>query len=144
MSLTPAQFIGAWSLASWRIEYSDGRVTHPFGEDAIGQILYSADGQMSATVSAARRKSLGTGNIRRASPAEKAAAYESYFHYAGTWRIDGEYVIHTVEIGLNPDFVSSEQRRLAQFQARRLRLSAHEDIGKSAARHHILDWEKDI
>lgn len=142
MSLTPAQFIGAWSLASWRIEYSDGRVTYPFGKDAQGQILYSADSQMSATVSAVSRKSLGSGNIRHASTNDKAEAYESYFHYAGSWRIESEYVVHTVTLGLNPDFVGSKQRRLAEFQGKELRLSAHEDIGEGITRHHILEWEK--
>ena len=47
MSLRAEQFIGAWSLIEWRIDYSDGRVTHPFGQNAVGQLIYSADGSMS-------------------------------------------------------------------------------------------------
>lgn len=142
MTLKSSLFIGAWSLVDWRIEYSNGRITRPFGDGAKGQILYSADGQMSATVSADARKVMSHGNVRDASPEDKAAAFDSYFHYAGKWYIDGDFVVHTVTLALNPAFVGTQQRRLAQFQDKRLVLSAHEDMGKSLTRHHILEWKK--
>lgn len=142
MTLSPEQFIGAWSLRDWRIEYSDGRVTHPFGKNAVGQILYSADGQMSATVSATDREALKSENIRKANTNELSAAFSSYFHYAGYWRIDDDQVIHTVSLALNPAFVGSEQRRKVHFKENCLQLSAHEDIGNGDTRYHILEWEK--
>jgi hypothetical protein len=55
MKLSAKQLIGAWVLREWRIEYPQNMVRHPFGADAIGQLLYTHDGQMSATVSADKR-----------------------------------------------------------------------------------------
>ena len=77
---------GAWQLVSWTIEYpSGGRVTQPFGADPEGLLVYTSDGHMSAVMqrrrpaAAVARRSAGS----RAT-AEKAAAFGSYLHYAGT------------------------------------------------------------
>lgn len=138
----PAKFIGAWHLVDWRIEYADGAVTRPFGEGAHGYIVYSADGMMTASIAQASRPPFGIANARNASTAQKAEAFDSYFHYAGPWRIEGEDVVHTVTMSLNPDMTGTEQRRLAVFDgAGGLTLSAHETLKDGARRHHILQWQ---
>lgn len=144
MSLRPEQFLGAWSLIDWRIEYDDGRVTRPFGEDATGQLIYAPDGSMSATVCAARRPCFDVANARDATGAQKAHAFASYFHYAGTWRLeDDDLVVHAVEFALNPDMAGTEQRRHARFGgATTLTLSAREETGEGAGRQHILQWKR--
>lgn len=142
MSHSKEQFVGAWSLVSWRIE-TGGKVSHPFGEDAVGQILYTADGSMSATVSAASRALFMGASPRQASDAQKAEAFVSYFHYAGSWHLNGDFVLHQVAFSLNPSMQGSVQKRLAVFDGPgRLTLSAHEDVGQGAGREHILEWRK--
>ena len=135
-------FLGAWHLVDWRIEYPDGGVTRPFGEAPRGYILYADDGTMSASIARAARAPFGLANARNASAEAKAAAFDSYFHYAGPWRIEGEEVVHQVTMSLNPDMTGTEQRRLARFDgAGGLVLSAHEGSG-AKARHHILAWQR--
>lgn len=137
-------FIGAWSLIDWRIEYADGRITRPFGEGPCGFILYAAEGVMTASIARAARPPFGLANARNATPAQKAEAFDSYFHYAGPWRIDGEDVVHSVSLSLNPDMVGTDQRRLARFHANGdLTLSAFEVIKDGSERHHILQWRRD-
>lgn len=137
----PEDFIGAWKLVDWRIEYDDGGVTRPFGERAQGYIVYSADGTMTASIAKGDRQKFGIANARNAASAQKSAAFDSYFHYAGPWRIEGEEVVHEVAMSLNPDMTGTEQRRLAQFDGQGgLILSAYEDIGQGRSRHHILQW----
>ena len=138
----PADFIGAWQLIDWRIEYSDRGVTRPFGEDAHGYIVYSADGTMTASIAKSTRPPFGFANARNASVDQKAAAFESYFHYAGSWRIEVEEVVHAVTLSLNPDMTGTNQRRLAVFDGLgELTLSAHEALKDGTNRHHILQWE---
>lgn len=144
MSHSPEQFVGAWSLVEWRIEYPGGRVTHPFGQDAVGQLLYTADGRMSATVSAARRPAFGIANVRDAADSPKADAFVSYFHYAGEWRVEGDSVVHSVEFALTPDMVGTEQRRQAQFAGTSLRLSAEEGNDDDRSRRHVLEWRRSV
>ncbi len=135
-------FIGAWQLVDWRIEYSDGGVTRPFDEGAHGYIVYSADGTMTASIAKTARPPFGIANARNATAEQKAAAFDTYFHYAGLWRIEDEEVVHQVTMSLNPGMTGTEQRRLAVFDGSGgLTLSAHEGLKDGASRHHILQWK---
>ena len=42
------RFLGSWELVEWVATNQRGETTHPYGEDAQGQITYTADGRMSA------------------------------------------------------------------------------------------------
>ena len=143
MPHSPEHFIGAWTLVDWRIEYSDGGVTWPYGEAAHGYIIYTADGIMTASIARNDRKGFGIANARHASAEQKAASFDSYFHYAGPWRIVGEEVVHDVAMSLNPDMAGTEQRRLAVFDGTGgLELSAHEALKDGSSRRHVLQWQK--
>ena len=135
-------FIGAWSLVDWRIEYADGAVTQPFGASAQGYIVYAPNGIMTATICKAGRTNFGIANARNATIEQKAAAFDSYFHYAGPWHLDGDHVVHAVTMSLNPDMAGTDQRRLAVFdRTGGLTLSALEATS-SGSRHHILQWQR--
>lgn len=139
----PANFIGTWKLVDWRIEYDDGNMTRPFGIDAQGYIIYSADGAMTASIAREHRDGFMIPNARNASTDQKAAAFDSYFHYAGRWQIEGEDVVHTVTMALNPDMAGSEQRRFAEFDGKGgLTLSAREALSSGGNRHHVLQWQR--
>lgn len=135
--------VGGWTLLGWRIEYADGRISWPFGDGAQGQILYTADGCMSATISAANRSALSEQNVRNVPLAEQAEAFASYFHYAGRWRIDGANVVHQVELGLNPGFPGSLQiRRVEIIDTSRMILSAEEPLSDGTQRRHAIEWQR--
>lgn len=137
----PEDFIGSWHLVDWRIEYPDGAVTRPFGDGPQGFIVYAADGIMTASIAKPTRPTFGIANARNASEAQKAAAFDSYFHYAGPWRIEGEEMLHAVTMSLNPDMTGTEQRRRAVFDGTGgLTLSARERLKDGTSRHHILQW----
>jgi hypothetical protein len=142
VSVGAEELIGAWTLRDWRIEYEDDRVTRPFGADAAGQLLYSADGRMSATVSAQGRRPFDFANARDAADADKAAAFDSYFHYAGCWHLDGDVVVHTVSLALNPGFVGTAQRRNIRLVGTELELAAQESMGDGQSRRHVLAWQR--
>ena len=139
-----SDFVGAWRLIDWRIEYSDGGVTRPFGKGAHGYIIYASDGTMTASIAKEVRPPFGLTNARSASAEQKADSFDSYFHYAGSWHNDGEEVVHTVTMSLNPDMTGTEQRRVAVFGkgGDELTLSAFEVIKDGGRRHHILQWQK--
>ena len=142
-----AQLLGAWTLARWGIDFSDGRAaSFPFGADATGLIVYSAGGWMNASIARTGRTPLSASSVRKAPVAEQCAAFESYFNYAGPYSlrvIDGQaHVVHAVHFSLNPNFVGSQQVRRIHFEgADKLTLSADERVG-DVLRQHRLDWRR--
>lgn len=146
----PKRLLGTWHLVRWEIAYSDGRPsTYPFGPDATGLIQYTNDGGMSASIARAHRPTLSGASTRSAPEAERLAAFESYFQYAGRFntRTHGgrEQVVHSVSHALNPNFVGSEQVRNMDFAADgTLTLSASDDLpgGSGVVRHHRLIWRR--
>jgi hypothetical protein len=141
--LRAEQIVGGWSLVRWEIVYDAGaRRTQPFGENATGLITYTPDGWMSATIMASGRQPFATANPRDASVEERARAYDSYFSYAGRWRIDGRRVVHDVSIALNPAMVGTPQVRDARCAGRTLELSALERTRDGGTRLHRLLWKR--
>lgn len=136
-----AQLHGAWGFARWAITHSDGRISTPFGADAEGLLLYTADGCMTATIMAAGRAVLSGASPRQASQAEKARAFDTYFSYAGRWRLEGDCVVHEVQVALNPAMIGTLQWREASLQGQQLILSAKENTS-DGERLHALTWQR--
>lgn len=109
--LTRTQLVGAWELVRWEIVHDGGaRRTLPFGADARGLLLYTADGCISASIMAG----------------ERARAFDGYFSYAGRYRVIAGEVRHEVTVALNPSRVGTLQARHARIVGRRLELTADE------------------
>lgn len=142
--------MGTWHLKRWTISYSDGRApTFPFGEDATGLIQYTHDGGMSACIARAGRPRLSGESTRSVPEAERLAAFESYFQYAGTFQTretpSGPVVVHTVTHALNPNFKGTQQVRHMRFPVEgQLELSADDPLPGSPGvmRHHSLLWQR--
>jgi len=141
--LTPGSLIGVWTLVEWTIRYADGRTTMPFGPAPRGQILYTADGYMSATMMKRERVTFSSPNMREVTDEERARAFDGYLHYAGRWHLEGEDVIHEVALAMNPLLIGTRQVRHCRLEGERLELSAEEAVGEPAQPrvHHIV-WRR--
>lgn len=150
MSVDPSNpLAGSWHLVRWEIAYGDQRpASYPYGPDATGLIQYTHDGGMSACIARAGRGRLSSDSVRSAPEAERLAAFESYFQYAGTYEIREQggrrQVVHHVTHSLNPNFVGTDQVRNMDFGADgTLTLSASDTVpGTAVARHHRLIWRR--
>jgi hypothetical protein len=142
-SMTKEDLVGSWTLESWTIGYSDrDTFSFPFGEEPEGLLIYAADGWMSAAISRRGRSPLPEGISPRSVPPDvQAAAYVSYFHYAGRYSVEGNDVIHHVTLSLNPNFVHSEQLRHAELDGQTLVLSGKDQAGE-VTRFHSLVWHR--
>lgn len=136
--------LGTWHLKEWTTSWSDERDnSQPYGPNAVGILVYTEDGYMSANISRAERPPLSRGSPRQASAGEKISAFESNFSYAGPYRIEGETVIHDVEHALNPNMVGTRQSRTIAFKGGNLILAATETFADSSvARYHRLTWSR--
>lgn len=133
---------GHWSITAWVQEYDDGRRVHPVGEHPHGYVSYGPDGRMSTMVSAADRPRFTTGGQWTADDAEVVAAYRSFLGYAGRWRLDGDRVVHSVEISLFPDWVGTDMVRQVRLRGDELDLLARLEDGTPEARTARLSWRR--
>jgi hypothetical protein len=144
--------LGTWHLTDWSIsDDGDGGGRQPFGPDPTGVLTYSADGRMSAIVAKRDRPNLPGTKPRDGTDAELAAALLSFFCYGGSWRIEGETVVHEVDLALNPNLVGTDQRRRITLSETAgdggvisgtvLELSADEPTARGMRRHRLI-WQR--
>ena len=141
--------LGTWHLRRWSIGYADSRADScPFGDDASGLIIYSADGWMSACIAKAARPRMSSESVRTAPVDERLAAFESYFQYAGRYRLEqsasGLQVVHEVTHSLNPNFLGTRQVRQVDLSEPGVLILSASDVlpGSALARHHRLIWQR--
>lgn len=136
------QLIGSWQLVSFENHDGDGRVRYPYGRGAVGYILYTTEGRMSATVMSSDRPPFGGIPRRDEGTPEKAVAFETYLSYAGRYTFLGDRVIHHVEVSLWQDWVGTDLERLAEFRDGRLILRTPPIIQGARTRTTIITWER--
>lgn len=120
-----APFIGSWALVSVENRGADGTVEHPFGKSPQGRITYTADGLLSAHVMRADRAAFAGQSLYSGDASEKAAAYDSYIAYYGSFNVDpvAKTVTHRITGSLFPNWSGSEQTRFYAIDGDTLTLS---------------------
>ena len=135
-------FIGAWRLLSFESRTPDGRVRYPLGKDAVGSIIYTADGRMSVAIMAAERPNFAANDVLGGTTQERAEATRRYLSYAGTYEIGDGEIIHHVEISLFPNWVGDAQRRAFALEGDRLTLCAVQMTLAGVESRNYLVWER--
>jgi hypothetical protein len=114
--------LGGWRLESWSYIYEDGRPPEfPMGADAKGYILYTPQGQVSAT-------------IMRADASE-------CFAYAGGYEIADGTVFHSIELSTNKALVGVRSTRHIKLDGDHLILSGP-DFTAGTARSQQIVWRR--
>jgi hypothetical protein len=137
------QFIGTWRLVAYTSDV-DGSITYPLGKDAVGQIMYDANGYMAAQIADVRRPKFASEDYRKLTPEETGAAFKGYVAYFGTYEVDEvkKAVVHHVVNSLLPNWAGTDLIRLYEFTGNRLTLRT-EPLTRGA---HIivltLTWER--
>lgn len=133
---------GRWYVQSWTQEYDNGRVTHPFGEKLEGFIEYG-EGTMFCLVTRSPRTLFSSGAQWDASDADKAAAYNEFLSYAGSYSLDDGHVTHHVELSIFPNWQGgSQRRRIVWGENGELMLIARLEEGTPNARTARLTWRR--
>jgi len=142
MPAKPEQLIGSWRLKKWILTDGNGRVTEPMGPNPWGLIIYAADGYMSAMLAMPDRTPFAGNDPLGGSPEEAHRAMSSCHAYVGRWRIDGESVVHSVEMALWPNMVGTEQVRHYHLDGNRVILKTPPMTRKGASGIAELTWER--
>jgi hypothetical protein len=138
--VTESHLLGTWKLKSYVVTTAAGARSTPYGDSPKGYLTYSDDHRMQA---------IGAANDRRvpagASPpdSERVALYDTMFAYAGTYSVQGDKVIHHVDISWNEVWTGTDQIRLCEVQGNILTLTTLiPDPGSGAETIYAVVWEK--
>lgn len=133
------KLIGGWELVRWTTYHPDGTESVPFGEDAIGIIMYTADGHMSCHLSMANRPLFSEPNIYAVSDADLGQSVRAYSGYFGTFSVDAAagIVTHHVTGAWYPNFAAVNQPRHYAFEDDLLYLEA--EVGEDLVR---ITWRR--
>jgi len=134
--------VGTWKLVSAWSTRPNGERVGIFGEHPIGFLTYTKDGRMAAMLGDSERPALSSDDDLVVPITERAAAFSSFGAYAGTFRVDGDCVIHHVEISLLQNWVGTDQVRRMKLEATRLTLWPPPSNLGGEQREYELVWER--
>ena len=100
--------LGTWRLKSYVQLLETGERYDVYGEHPDGYISYAADGRMYVIATADRRMEPGS---ETPPDEEQIRLYQTMFAYAGTYMVEGDKVVHSVDISWNQSFTGSKQVR---------------------------------
>ena len=140
MSTNP--FVGTWRLISNETKEPSGEISHPFGKDATGYVIYTQDGYLALTIMGPNRGNFSSADIRAGSLEDKQAAFDSYLTYSGTYEVTGDKVVHHIEQSLFPNWSGADQVRFFQFSGDRLILRTPPLAVGGAERTLYVTWQR--
>lgn len=113
--------IGVWRLLSVETPTAAGAREYPFGERPAGALIYLANGSMAVHISGS---DMAAGRL---------------LAYGGTWRIEGDRVVHDVEVAADPDWRGVRLERRAELEGDRLVYRTVEAQGPGCP---IIVWQR--
>ena len=119
--------LGTWELVSYTAQDThSGPITYPLGPDALGLIMYTADGYMSAQIMRRDRPAFDRPETDGGTREQAAAAAAGYLAYSGPFTVDEStgIVHHEVTVSLLPNWLNQTQLRHSKLDADHLTLSA--------------------
>jgi hypothetical protein len=105
--------VGTWRLISFE-NFRSGKWEAPYGENPRGYFVYDPTGRVSIHIMKMPRLAAdGFGRGATPSVEQKAAAYDAYVGYFGTYTVDAArgIVVHHVEGSLDPSYTDTDQPR---------------------------------
>ena len=136
------ELVGVWDLARLELVATDGSVLQPLGDAPAGRLIYTADGHVSATITRRGRAPYAAGDPLAGTAEEMAAAARTWTSYVGTWAVEGDAVVHRIELSFFPNWEGEVHRRTWSIQGGFLVLSSPAMVVAGASRVLSVTWKR--
>jgi hypothetical protein len=123
MGLTKSELVGTYRLLYGGIERADGTIEYPYGEDAIGYLLYLDNDRVSWHIMAADRRPFSNPDLLGGSPEENDEAFRTSNGYFGKYVIEGDVIRYDIEVAQVPHMVG-EGHSHAHLEGDELKLTS--------------------
>src|SRR5262249_51974430 len=110
------RIIGFWKLVSYGVEVqATGKIELVMGQHPTGYAYFGSEGRAMFIVTAEGRKPAKTTE-------QRANLLITLVAYTGTYRIEGDRWITSVDVAWNPEWVGTEQARTFKIEGERLQV----------------------
>ena len=134
--------VGTWKLVSTRATTADGKsFASPMGEHPTGFLTYTTDRRMSLLIAHDGRPPL-SGDRLDSPIEERANAFSTMVSYAGSYRLDGNRLIHHIEAASSQNWVGTDLPRTVTLSGNRLKLEAPMQERHGVVQKFEQVWER--
>ena len=137
--------LGTWELVSYTEgDNHGGPVTYPLGPDALGLIMYTGDGYMSAQIMRPDRPAFDRPETGGGTPEQAEAAAAGYLAYSGPFTVDEITGVlrHQPRVSLLPNWLNLTQLRHSTLEGDHLTLSTVTEAPDGAETISTLVWKR--
>jgi hypothetical protein len=130
--------IGTWKLSSCEVQFQDGGASRTCAAKPLGYLIFTAQGRMMALLEDGARMPGKTDE-------ELAALFRTVFAYTGTYRLEGDKWITTVDAASIPAWRGTDQVRSYKLEAGLLQVTsawAPSPVVAGAVTRLVLAWER--
>ena len=121
-----SRLLGTWRMLSWkRVLVTSGDESDAIGPSPFGYISYAPDGRLMVFVLKSVRP---RPQSNPPSPEEKIALFDSLFAYVGSYEVQADRVIHTLDGSWNELWTGTKQTRLLSFDGEHLIYTTPETV----------------
>ncbi len=122
--------VGTWKLVRATARDAAGAtLASPYGSNAMGRVIFSADGRMMSVVCDGR-------------PELPAGTNRDYSSYCGNYTFDGARLVTRVDAASDPSRIGSDQARGVRFDGDRMILSPPPRRSGEREEYRELTWER--
>jgi hypothetical protein len=137
--------LGTWELVSYTEgDNHGGPVTYPLGPDALGLIMYTGDGYMSAQIMRPDRPAFDRPETGGGTPEQSEAAAAGYLAYSGPFTVNEKTGVlqHQPRVSLLPNWLNLTQIRHSTLDGDHLTLSAITTAPDGVETISTLVWKR--
>ena len=137
--MSESSLIGTWSLRSFEMRFPDGTVSHPYGEEVTGLLVYDDTGHMIASLASAKRQTAASEDLEEVGV---KTAYDDFMSYCGRYEVEGDRVRHDVMVSSLEAWTGTTQERRFEREGDRLSLiTVPLLVGGEAPTAHLI-WDR--
>jgi lipocalin-like protein len=105
--------VGVWALLSYTEEKEGCQDTNPLGPEAVGFLIYTLGGFVSAHLMKPGRCAFQSRDWHKGTPEESVESGSGYLAYCGTYEVDevNRSVTHIPSVALLPNLIHGKQLR---------------------------------
>jgi hypothetical protein len=141
MGLTKDDLVGTYRLVYGGIEKSDGTVEYPYGEDAVGYLLYLENDLVSWHIMSADRPLFASPDLLGGTPEENDEAFRTSNGYFGKYSIEDDTIRYEIEVAQVPNMLGPGHS-YAQIKGDELHLTSRPlQIGGQEGRTKFV-WQR--